>query len=57
MLVGSGDVRKMLDRVNATMNIGERLIKAVELRYFGGRTEVDTADLLSTPIYIVRRDW
>jgi DNA-directed RNA polymerase specialized sigma24 family protein len=37
--------------------LDERLVKIVEMRYFGGMTEVEVAGALDVSERTVRRDW
>jgi len=37
--------------------VSERLVKVVEMRYFGGMTETEIAEALSVTERTVRRDW
>ena len=43
-----------LDRLSAT---SERLGQVVECRFFGGLTEIETADALGVTVRTVQRDW
>lgn len=43
-----------LDRLGA---LSERLGRVVEMRYFGGMTEEETAEALGVSVRTVRRDW
>ena len=43
-----------LDRL---AEFGERMSKVVELRFFGGLTEEETAEVLGVSVRTVRRDW
>jgi RNA polymerase sigma factor (sigma-70 family) len=47
-------VHEALDRMAA---VEPRLAQIVELRYFGGLTEVETAEALGLTERTVRRDW
>jgi RNA polymerase sigma factor (TIGR02999 family) len=45
------------DALTAFSKLAPRQAKVVELRYFGGMTEEETADVLKTSPRTVRRDW
>ena len=48
------DLDEALDRLE---KLDARSAKIVELRFFGGLTEQETADLLSVSVATVKRDW
>jgi RNA polymerase sigma factor (TIGR02999 family) len=45
------------DSLDVLERLAPRQAKVVELRYFGGLTEIETADAMSTSVRTVRRDW
>jgi RNA polymerase sigma-70 factor, ECF subfamily len=49
-----GDLHEALERL---AEFAPRAAKVVELRYFGGMTEEEIADLLSVSVKTVKRDW
>jgi RNA polymerase sigma factor (sigma-70 family) len=53
----SDDRRALDDALTAFSQIAPRQAKVVELRYFGGMSEEETADVLKTSPRTVRRDW
>ncbi len=53
----SVDIAKLDDAVNALADFDPRKAKAVELRFFGGLTEDETAEVLEVSRETVKRDW
>lgn len=51
------DVIRIHDALEALAQTDERLVRVVELRYFGGLTEAETAEALDLSERTVRRDW
>lgn len=51
------EVLRVSDALNELAKIDERLVKIVEMRYFGGFTEEDIALALGVNERTVRRDW
>jgi RNA polymerase sigma factor (TIGR02999 family) len=45
------------DALDALRAVDDRLCRLVELRFFGGLSEIETATLLGTSERTVRRDW
>ena len=45
------------DALEALSKIAPRQAKVVELRYFGGLTEIETAEAMNSSPRTVRRDW
>ena len=45
------------DALEAFSKLAPRQAKVVELRYFGGLTEEETAEALKISVRTVRRDW
>jgi RNA polymerase sigma factor (TIGR02999 family) len=52
-----GFVVALDDALTAFSRIAPRQARVVELRYFGGLTEAETAEVLKTSLRTVRRDW
>ena len=52
-----GFILALDDALTAFSEIAPRQAKVVELRYFGGMSEEETADVLKTSPRTVRRDW
>ena len=53
-----GEELLALDEALTKLNeIDERKVKIVELRYFGGLTEVEAAETLQISIATLKRDW
>jgi len=53
----SADVVKLHDALNELVNIDERKAKIVELKFFGGLSIEETAEVLSVSPGTVMRDW
>jgi len=51
------DVIALDDALNALSAFDEREAKVVELRFFGGLSEEETAEALGTSLRTVQRDW
>ncbi|MEP6787154.1 MAG: sigma-70 family RNA polymerase sigma factor [Acidobacteriota bacterium] len=51
------DLEALDEALNKLARLSERQSKIVELRYFGGLSEEQTAEALSVSIRTVRRDW
>src|SRR6202171_3482349 len=51
------EVIRVSDALNELARVDERLVKVVEMRYFGGFTEEDIALALGVNQRTVRRDW
>ncbi len=45
------------DSLNAFSDLAPRQARVVELRYFGGMSEEETAEVMKTSVRTVRRDW
>jgi RNA polymerase sigma factor (TIGR02999 family) len=59
-LAAEGDTQALLDldeALTALAGVDARLANVVELRFFGGLTEDETADALGVTARTVRRDW
>jgi RNA polymerase sigma factor (TIGR02999 family) len=52
-----GFIQDLDEALNAFARLAPRQAKVVELRYFGGLTEEEAADVLKTSPRTVRRDW
>lgn len=53
----SGDLVALDDALNALTTVDERKARVVELRFFGGLTAADTAEVLGVSEDTVLRDW
>ncbi|MCC6196552.1 MAG: sigma-70 family RNA polymerase sigma factor [Burkholderiales bacterium] len=51
------DVLRVHEALQVLARADERLAQVVELRYFGGMTEAEIAEVLGTSERTVRRDW
>ena len=51
------DVVALDDALDALAGLDEREAKIVELRFFGGLTEAETAEVLGISVRTVKRDW
>ena len=51
------DVLRVHEALEVLASADERLARVVELRYFGGFSEIEVADLLGCSERTVRRDW
>ena len=51
------DVLRVHEALEVLSKTDERLAQVVELRYFGGMTEAEIAEVLGTSERTVRRDW
>ena len=51
------DLVKLDDALNALSEFDPRKAKVVELRFFGGLSEKETADVLEISLNTVKRDW
>jgi RNA polymerase sigma factor (TIGR02999 family) len=56
-LNGGDDVMRVHEALEVLALHDERLVKVVELRYFGGLSEAEVADVLGINERTVRRDW
>jgi len=54
---GENDVLRVHEALEVLAKADERLAQVVELRYFGGMTEAEIAEVLGTSERTVRRDW
>ena len=54
---GEADVLRVHEALEVLAKADERLAQVVELRYFGGMTEAEIAEVLGTSERTVRRDW
>jgi len=54
---GENDVLRVHEALDVLAKADERLAQVVELRYFGGMTEAESAEVLGTSERTVRRDW
>jgi RNA polymerase sigma factor (sigma-70 family) len=53
----ANDVLRVHDALDVLAKADPRLAQVVELRYFGGMTEAEIAQMLGTSERTVRRDW
>ena len=51
------DVLRVHDALDVLAQVDERLARIVEMRYFGGLSEVEIAEVLGVSERTVRRDW
>ena len=51
------EIVRVHEALNALERVDERMAKVVEMRYFGGLTEVEIAEALDVTYRTVRRDW
>lgn len=54
---GGEDVLRVHEALEVLAQQDERLVKVVEMRYFGGLSEAEVADVLDINVRTVRRDW
>lgn len=54
---GAQDVLRVHEALEVLAQQDERLVKVVEMRYFGGLSEAEVADVLGVNERTVRRDW
>jgi RNA polymerase sigma factor (TIGR02999 family) len=54
---GELEILRVHEALDALGKLDERMAKVVELRYFGGLTEVEIAEALGVTDRTVRRDW
>ena len=55
--VQSGQVLALDDALRALAELDERKSNVVELKYFGGLTNEETAEVLNISVETVKRDW
>jgi RNA polymerase sigma factor (TIGR02999 family) len=51
------DLVRLDDALSELSKVDRRKVQVVELRFFGGFTEEETAELLSVSIETIKRDW
>jgi RNA polymerase sigma factor (TIGR02999 family) len=56
-LTGQVEVLRVNDALEQLAEVSERLVKVVEMRYFGGMNELEIAEALGLTERTVRRDW
>jgi RNA polymerase sigma factor (TIGR02999 family) len=56
-LAADDEALRLNDALNALAKVEPRLASVVEMRYFGGLTEMDIGQVLSITERTVRRDW
>ena len=56
-LTGEEEVLQVHDALDRLAKVDERMAKVVEMRYFGGLTELEIAEALGVTDRTVRRDW
>jgi RNA polymerase sigma factor (TIGR02999 family) len=54
---GESEIIRVDQALQELAAVSERLVKVVEMRYFGGMTETEIAEALSVTERTVRRDW
>jgi len=54
---GESEILRVDQALRELAGMSERLVKIVEMRYFGGMKETEIADVLSLTERTVRRDW
>jgi RNA polymerase sigma factor (sigma-70 family) len=54
---GESEIMRVDQALRELASISERLVKVVEMRYFGGMNETEIAEALSLTERTVRRDW
>lgn len=54
---GGDDVLRVHEALDVLAQQDARLVKVVEMRYFGGLSEAEVADVLAINVRTVRRDW
>src|SRR5215831_4602624 len=57
VVASNEDVLKVHDALSRLSQLDERLSKIVEMRYFAGLTEEETADALDISLRTVQREW
>ena len=55
--IGEDSIEHLHEAMQALRQIDERSHQVVELRYFGGLTEAEIADVLGVSVPTVKRDW
>ncbi|WP_165371607.1 ECF-type sigma factor [Pseudolysobacter antarcticus] len=55
--IGEDSIEHLHESMQALRQIDERSHQVVELRYFGGLTEAEIADVLGVSVPTVKRDW
>ena len=51
------DILELNDALTALEKLDERIARGVELRYFGGLTEEEAAEVLNISVATLKRDW
>ncbi len=54
---GEAEILRVHEALDELAKVDERMAKVVEMRYFGGLTEVEIAEALGVTDRTVRRDW
>ena len=54
---GEEEVIRVHEALSDLAKVDERLVRVVEMRYFGGLTEEEVADAMGVTARTVRRDW
>ena len=54
---GESEILRVDEALRELATVSERLVKVVEMRYFGGMKETEIAEALSLTERTVRRDW
>jgi RNA polymerase sigma factor (TIGR02999 family) len=54
---GENEVIRVNDALKELSGVSDRLVKVVEMRYFGGMSEAEIAEALGLTERTVRRDW
>ncbi len=56
-VAGEAEILRVHEALDALVKVDERMAKVVEMRYFGGLTEIEIAEALGVTDRTVRRDW
>ena len=57
LAAGEDEILRVHDALDEIAAVDPRLAQVVEMRYFGGMTETETAEALGITDRTVRRDW
>jgi RNA polymerase sigma factor (TIGR02999 family) len=57
VVAGADEIVRVHEALGALAELDPRMVQVVELRYFGGLSEVEIADALGVNERTVRRDW
>jgi len=56
-VAGEAEILRVHEALDELAKVDERMAKVVEMRYFGGLTEIEIAEALGVTDRTVRRDW